>query len=302
MKTKETEPELASNTTSLLGEEPRSRLGDQCYYIETNVEFLSRISTAIRKYGTKFRHEKADQLLVKRASDLQVFREFLTSLVLIGPLQYALLSWTLHTTFPAPEWSYERLLTRLAEPKRLSQIQQRLIEANLVRRNRFDLYFEQYRQRLEEDGTMNGINAEASLANATTNPPTKSPDSLPASSQRPREDTYATIKHEADKPPQKKVDTVDRSVVSSEHDQTVSQSFIIPDAPEAAESRSVGTRVSQGVLKQDYPKCPAADGNHFWCPCCAQVLDSSYSDSKKDKNLKKWRYVRPSPVSHWTLI
>ena len=288
MKNIEIEPELASNTKSLLDEQPRSRLGDQCYYIETGVDFLKRISMAIRKRGTMFPHEKADQFFAKRASQLEEFREFLTSLVLIGPLQHALLSWTLHSKFPATEWSYERLWAHLTEPRRLSQIQQRLIEANLVRRNRFDVYFEQYRRLLEEQSATPGVNVDASLADATTKPSTRSPGSLPASSKRPPQDANVTIEPQRKKPRRKKDDPVDRSMVSSEHDQPVTQNFVIPDAPEAAEPRSVGTCVSQGVMKQDYPKCPAADGSDFWCPCCAELLDSSYSDSK-DKNLEKWR-------------
>jgi len=81
--------------------------------------------------------------------------------------------------------------------------------------------------------------------------------------------------------------TIDRSVQSSQPATGIAASFVMPQRPQEQETRSVGTKVSQGVVKQDYPKCPGAECEDFSCPCCAQPLDSSYSSRKKDRS---WRY------------
>ncbi|UKZ53535.1 hypothetical protein TrVGV298_007327 [Trichoderma virens] len=64
------EQELKSEmetTQSQLSNEEDSELDEQIYYIKTTLQFLSEISAAMRKSGTKFRHQRIDKRFNERS-------------------------------------------------------------------------------------------------------------------------------------------------------------------------------------------------------------------------------------------
>lgn len=263
------------------------------YYIRTTLEFLSRISAAIRKSGTKFRHQRVDKLMKQRAAELEEFRKYLLHLVLVGPTKIHLLNWIRYRqTVTGKQIWKEMWITLRAyfkDAERLSPVQDRLIQANLVRRNRFDAYFDIYRRKMDGQKETRVTNTNEPAAHATTETTIPPQDNQPAPTpSQSQSSESAPQTQEAPRQPA----TVDRSVLSSQPATGIAASFVMPQRPREQETRSVGTKVSQGVLKQDYPKCPVAEGKTFWCPCCAQLLDSSYSDPKKNR---RWRYVQPIP-------
>ncbi|KAK0641772.1 hypothetical protein B0T16DRAFT_393999 [Cercophora newfieldiana] len=249
-----------------------SKLGEQFYYIKSSVDSLARISAALRKYGTKFRHERADKLRAGRAGELAEFRIFLIHLVLVGPMQMHLLNWMLYRDTPTRKPAPEKTWAFLTSERRLSPVQERLIEANLIRRNRFDIYLDECRRKSRQDSAPAAPAATKAVAAGRDGQPRPtpsqihSPDHLPEKELRPRQPPVA-----------------DSSVQSSRRATDLASSFVVPKNTQERETKSVATKVSQQALKQNYPKCPAAEGTHFWCPFCAQLLDDTYSDPKKDR-------------------
>ncbi|KAK8000562.1 hypothetical protein PG990_013162 [Apiospora arundinis] len=255
---------------------------EQFYYIKSTLQYLSKISASIRKSGTKFRHQRVDRLLEERAPKLEEFRRYLHWIVLIGPTKSHLLNSLIYRYTSTGEhiWkkSWITLKAYLTDEKRLSAVQKRLIQANLVRRNRFEIYFNMYLRKLEGgQGMMTGEAAKkATVAPkpASTMRPENAPD-------RPRPNIAPGKKNASSE----KAVSVEKTGLSSQPATGIG-TFIMPQPPTAQGARSVSTKFSQGALKQDYPKCPITEEGAFWCPYCAQPLDSSYSGRKRDK---RWR-------------
>ncbi|KAM3079616.1 hypothetical protein ACMFMG_006028 [Clarireedia jacksonii] len=274
MKSKQKEAIPANTANSQLPDED-SELGEQVYYIRSTLEFLSRISAAIWKSGTNFRHRRADNLMEQRAAELKEFRLYLECIVLIGPQKIHLLNWILsRVTLTEPIWKkmWITLWAYFKDPRRLSPVQDRLIQANLIRRNRFDIY----RRKLLGLTQTRGTNRNETAAHAMIETPMlpHQPDPFPGRNSSPKytPQTQETFPKAA---------TVDRSLLFSEPATRLTESFVTPQRPRKQDTRSVGTKVSQGVLKQDYPKCPVGEEIDFLCPCCAQPLDSSYSKNRR---------------------
>ncbi|KAI8715897.1 NB-ARC domain-containing protein [Fusarium sp. LHS14.1] len=261
--------------------EDGSMIDEQKYYIETTIRFLSQISMAIRKSGTKFRHQRVDKLLTARELELKEFRDYIRHFLLMSPTKVHTLHGILHqySVTGDPTWKilWITLKAYFTDIRRLTPVQSRLIQANLVRRNRFDLYLARYHRKMRVQKGQ-----QLPRTQATT-----------VATMRPQEpQAPAPSQSRVLQPSSKQDDTIPFQPSRTEGSQRSSQSatkigsFVMPQRTQQQKARSVSTKLSQGVLKQDYPKCPGAEGESFWCPYCAQLLDSSYSDSKKNK---RWR-------------
>ncbi|KAK8074295.1 hypothetical protein PG994_005194 [Apiospora phragmitis] len=262
-------------------------LDEQKYYIRTTLKDLSNISTSIRKSGTKFRHQRVDRMLERRAPKLEEFRRYMFWIILVGPTKMQLLNSLLqrHTLTSDIIWKKAWITLRayFTDEQRLSPVQKRLIHANLVRRNRFDVYFRMFCQKTEGDKGV-AETGKTPIQHAAVPPrqtSTKKPDSVPdqAGHHDPAPRTQPT--------PSQAAESVERTVLSSQPATGIG-SFVMPKRPPTQGTRSVSTKFSRGALEQDYPKCPGAEGGAFWCLFCAQPLDGSYSDRKRNK---RWRYV-----------
>ncbi|RSL79565.1 hypothetical protein CEP51_007265 [Fusarium floridanum] len=253
---------------------------DQIYYIETTIRFLSEISMAIRKSGTKFRHQRVDSLLAARESELEGFGDYLRLLVLMSPRKvYSLHGVSLqHSLTGSPAWKNLWIIMKayFTDTQRLTPVQTRLIQANLVRRNRFELYLARYRRRTRVQERLQLPQIQG--AKVTVHPAKRDPSApTPTPSQSHVSQTLSKTNEKAPIQP-----------LSQQSSQSATNigSFVMPQHPHEQKARSVSTKLSEGVFKQDYPKCPGAEGQSFWCPYCAQLLDASYSDPKKSK---RWR-------------
>ncbi|KAF5013176.1 hypothetical protein FDECE_806 [Fusarium decemcellulare] len=290
------QPETSTtNTLSRLSLEQETELDEQRYYIRTTVQFLIRISSAIRKSGTKFRHERADNRLRERQPELAEFRRYLLNLVLLDSTKNRLLNHLLglQNMTKEPIWTKTRILIKayLTDVQRLSPIRDRLIRANITRRNRFDVYIEEYHRRLQNNGH---LPEPEKLRSVHESPPFQQDDQLEsAASQAPEPNISQGMQPKLPREPTKLPATV-----PSTQSATKIGSFIMPRRPREQETPSVSTKVSQGAIKQDYPKCPAAGGESFWCPYCAQLLDSSHSNS----NNRRWRGHLAEDLSPYVCI
>ena len=252
-----------------------SELGEQLYYIRTTLEYLSNISAAIRKSGTKFRHLRADKLLKQREAKLEEFRKYLLHLVLIGPTKVHLLNWIHHRRSVERKQVWRKIeiifSAKFNDTGRLSEVQRRIIQANLVRRNRFDVYKQRLRKKLKTEKNERSAHATTETRPSTQNnqpAPTPSQGSMPKIQTAPQQPA-----------------TVERLITPSQSATSIPSDFKMPSSLRDREAKSAFTLVSQGVFKQDYPKCPVSEGN-FLCPFCTQPLDSSYAVLNK-----KWRYI-----------
>ncbi|RSL97519.1 hypothetical protein CEP52_010868 [Fusarium oligoseptatum] len=120
-----------------------SLISEQRFYIETTIRFLSQISISIRKSGTKFRHQRVDKHLATREAELKEFKDYLLNIVFMSSEKPRILHRVSqhHSLTRDPLWMtlWITLKAYLTDIQRLTPVQKRLIHANLVRRNRFDL-------------------------------------------------------------------------------------------------------------------------------------------------------------------
>jgi hypothetical protein len=247
-----------SNTESLpsIGKND-SLFSERVFNVQTILGHLARISTAIRRSGTKYRYRKADATL--RKEEFEEFRMELVIAVLLSNMEAG------SRTAPTS------LIARITDPNQLTPVQERLIQANIVRRNRIKF--------ATRSKTVKG----PSVPQHKPNPP------------RIIEDLIVTAESTAS-PFQKR--GFDTSVMPSQ-----ALSIKAPSLTQTAtdvgshlewqqviepkkSTPSVMTRITKTGDDQDYPSCPKPiHGDFLRCPYCADLLPKSYY-----KNISRWKY------------
>ncbi|KAF4957458.1 hypothetical protein FGADI_3094 [Fusarium gaditjirri] len=284
---------------------------EQKFYIETNIEILIRIHAAIKKSGLKFRNQRADDAL-KRAeeryqlekshlgehealygSDSSIgeherFRRFLTRLVLQNGYKEQLLR--------SIESNIQRFITEhgseiddnpylncqrklllvlrawLYDPSRLTPIQRRLINANVVRRNRL----------------IHAGNARKAQS-ATKQDEPQLPHRLPITKEETQQSQVEERKLDqsgqmpATKPsytPPVPAPTSKKSFVSQTATGLASNFSLTTALVPTKKTKSAATKMSARVATIDYPKCPAKKGP-LPCPYCPSILSHAYTERNK---------------------
>ncbi|KAI3048308.1 hypothetical protein CBS147352_6322 [Aspergillus niger] len=208
---------------------------------------LSRITTSIRKAGTNARIQKADASYDPDHPQVKALKIHLELLLLSRPtnngtLRVLISSHGVVLTSPVDE-------TIVTDSRSLTVIQQRLIEANLKRRNRF-LYAQRHAIKLSDrDPTVSTL----------IQTPRKAP--LP-----PGANPFARSTEEPERT------TVHSTTTATE----VQDPIPLPTRPSAQPATTVISAISSRVT---YPKSPKLrpDQNVFYCPCCCQTLLASMS-------------------------
>ncbi|RYP44076.1 hypothetical protein DL768_009421 [Monosporascus sp. mg162] len=122
------------------GASPESPYSEQMFYIQTYVDLLSKISIAIRKSGTKYRYLKADNFLKEHQNEneYQDLRKHLTFVILVSPYEQHLINTLRERVRIKRIPAVIEIIIRswLTDPARITPLQRRLIESNVVRRNR----------------------------------------------------------------------------------------------------------------------------------------------------------------------
>ncbi|GLA99423.1 hypothetical protein AtubIFM57143_008112 [Aspergillus tubingensis] len=218
-------------------------------FIEGCVETgqLSRIMTSIRKAGINARFQKADSSFDPGHPQVKALRNHLQLLLLSRP-RY-------NGTLQAETSSHGVLLvssidgTIVSEPRSLTVIQRRLLEANLKRRNRF-LYAQRHAIKLSDREPA----------------PAKS---IPTSRKTPQPLILNPIARSTDEP---KLPTVYSTTTATE----VQDPVPFPTRDSAQPATTIISAISSRVT---YPKPPQLrpDQNVFQCPCCCQTLPASMS-------------------------
>lgn len=282
---------------------------EQKAYINTNVEVLVRIHTAIKRSGLKFRNKRADEVLMQDekafrhlkheegdfialshpCGEHEIFRRYLARLVLGNGYIHGLLQRLNHeghdkrrANHDLPAWRrvvHIVLRSYFYDPARLTIVQKRLVDANVVRRNRMihagNLFktttspeAQEEDQDLDYDRTVQSITRVPIEATLTVQPA--------QAVSRPL--TLPTIKSNSEeKKPVSSFIAQPATELGSVF--SITGAFMPPRS-----SRTAATKMSARVGHLDYPKCPAQHG-HFSCPYCPNVLSDEYT------RRYKWRYV-----------
>ncbi|KAH6887068.1 hypothetical protein B0T10DRAFT_575574 [Thelonectria olida] len=301
-----------SSPSAFLGEaEPCLDLYmEQRYYIETNIDILLRIHTAIKRSGLKFRNKRADDALERAEEEYQLlrhrvgentalndsrigeherFRRFLTKVVLCRGYQQHLIhrmQQDIHAGGTQGLLGYDILLQTkvmivirafLKDKARLTPVQRRLIDANVTRRNRF-LHAGRARktggqtQEVQDKSTaLDKMEKKTTIATWATD------DSASPNRQQ------AT-----DLPPpllpvsRKGKEKADQNDSVAQSSTALGSNFTIGGAMAAVSksTKSAATRMSARIEHLDYPKCPGDDGP-FECPLCPEILPEDYNQKKR---------------------
>lgn len=113
-------------------------VAESVLFITTTLDQLARFSLAIRKAGNKFRFARVDKEPKADSLELAQFRDHLTLVILKG------------FPDPDPEAPLEDKMGRASDPKRMTAVQRRLIDANVLRRHRIEYITKSRREHREQ--------------------------------------------------------------------------------------------------------------------------------------------------------
>ncbi|EHK41813.1 hypothetical protein TRIATDRAFT_84408 [Trichoderma atroviride IMI 206040] len=274
-------------------------------YIVTNLEILIRIHTAIKRSSLKFSNQRADEAL-KQADEFyqrqkaasgehsalqgqngehERFRRYLTKLVLWNGYTQSLIQRMnfriakLDKAFKSKDKNCSQILLQekkllvifrayFQDPARLTTIQRRLINANVIRRNRL-IYASsatKHPSQVKEENqkppkpsdvvhqsvTVN--RAKTVLTSSQLQPQLIEPDELTKGSKK----TIESL--------------VVQPATATDSRFTVTGALAPPSVNKSAE-----TKFSARVDYLDYPKCPVQHGQ-FPCPYCSTILTDEYTE------------------------
>ncbi|KAI0859102.1 hypothetical protein F4860DRAFT_277241 [Xylaria cubensis] len=296
----------ADNSTSL----GRDRYREQRVYIKTNLEILIRIHTVIKRSGLKFRNQNADDALKRAEEGFQLdkadlgehmalqgqngeherFRRYLTRIILWNGYTQNLvqriscgIDITAQTSTTQDKRYSELLLQRkllivirayLYDPARLTTVQRRLINANVIRRNRLVYAGKATKQSFrvgrahQAQPTAKDSVQQTFLADQAQPVPTRSQSPMqsitpitPAKSRQGESETGGSF--------------VAQPATALDSRFSITGALTPPRT-----TKSSATKMSARVGHLDYPKCPAEHGQ-FPCPYCPIILTEDYTKKEK---------------------
>ncbi|KAI0184666.1 hypothetical protein EV127DRAFT_374469 [Xylaria flabelliformis] len=292
----------ADNSTSL----GRDIYREQRVYIQTNLEILIRIHTAIKRSGLKFRNQSADEALKRAEEGFQLqkadlgehlalqgrngeherFRRYLTRIILWNGYTQNLVQRISYEadimtqTFTTQDKRYSEFLLQrkllivirayLYDPARLTTVQRRLINANVIRRNRLVYAGKATKQsfRVEKahqaQPTAKDNVQQTFVADQAQSVPTRSQSMQSITPARSRQGESEA----------------GGSIVAQPATALDSRFSITGALTPPRTTKSSATKMSARVGHLDYPKCPAEHGQ-FPCPYCPIILTEDYTKKEK---------------------
>jgi hypothetical protein len=228
-----------------------ARCDESIAILDSAIQNLALIGTAIRRTGRASRNRRADQTF--HPDEHQELRNHLQCVILLRPTRNAL--------FDKAE--NERYVSTL-DMTCLTGLQERLIEANLRRRHKF--LRAQRKSMTQEEAPTNKRNI---LANTTTTGSTGGQDLTSAETTIEVQD--ATLKPIA-KRGRHATPTVSGTSLASTAEGTLKYS----SAPRKYSSGPAKTQITSIASDAEFPQAPsvALDRELSRCPCCCQALPS----------------------------
>lgn len=248
----------------------RSSLAIHVMYIEQCLDQLDRLSVLIRRAGDRHRHRRADQDLAKvertQPELYEEFRTYLETIILFGPMECALLA---HLDLAASRREIPTgvaVVLRWWLRSRLNPLQQRLVQANVVRRHRILYSRGKGRPSTVEPTEPRPVHRQ--IANIRLDAPRQSPPGLDIAAAVPSALVAPPLPptehlHSAGRPSQAGTATVlDRDLDA----RVVSKS---------ARASSVMSKLTRTGQKQDYPNRSVLKTSRQ-CPYCGFLLEDGY--------------------------
>ena len=232
---------------------PDTPLSKATRNVDLMLDQLARIAVIIRRAGSRSRLEKADRTLT--FDDHQDLRDHLTVIVLSqGPFS------------PESIFSPEHI-----NHTKLNEIQSRLINCNLKRRNRF-LYAQRHSQRLDTTSLTQLHPQKAAEKEATSS---QEPTPKARQQQEPEELRVSVQNPTPFTKPERRL--LIESVKTGTSASGVTDLLPLPQNP--VPSQAASTHLSTTAINLDYPYPPNMTDNAllFRCPCCCQALPVMFS-------------------------
>jgi hypothetical protein len=246
---------------------------EQAVFVEQCLRQLARLSVLIRRSGDRQRHRRADEGLARlersASGTYQDLKNSLRTIVLLGVYEHSLLT-QLERAADVGEVPRSVVVVFrhwAVNPSRLGRVQERLIQANIVRHHRI-VYSRQRSHPSNTPAALEQPPVQRQLANiraTATQPPTVNRlgvgqgTTMIASSDMPIRPTA---------PPT----AVASTTIGSDLDRV-----LIVKTTKASSMISKLTRIGQ---KQDYPKCTILDKSLI-CPYCCTKLEEDHGKSDK---------------------
>ncbi|KAF4447232.1 hypothetical protein F53441_9219 [Fusarium austroafricanum] len=262
---------------------PDTENSDPRFYIETNLKLLAKISIAIRRSGQKLRYSKADAYLRDHLDDDEytLLRNHLLFLILVGPYERKLFAelGRLAIIEQIPKAVEIVIRSWIVDPSRATLNQQRLIEANVTRRNRI-AYARRFigkkalPVKAREDAVPTIVPSQIPEAVVE---PAREPSTFGADAQEPfsmPSPVQLPLNH-----PEPTESVTAKTLTATELGSQFILPIIMPLEPKKG-ALSIATKMTQTGIKQDYPACPPKKGS-FQCPYCVQVLSEDYATKSR---------------------
>ncbi|CZR67280.1 uncharacterized protein PAC_17179 [Phialocephala subalpina] len=233
--------------------------------VESILNELIAVTVAIRKAGSHSRRHKADSEFDPTNPQISALRDHLEIVVLTrrspDSPPFAKLSYGRADIIPSSKEGTSR---------QLSEIQRRLIDANLHRRNRF-LYSQRHSEKLAYDIK------ESSQGHHSPPPSLASLQKLGHWPDKAIAAIGNNVKQ--DRATQEILEEITKSTTTAS---LIEDPIVFPGAGPA---ESAVTGVSSTISKVQYPKAPNIRNNmsSFKCPCCCQTLPRTVSLGKRWK-------------------
>ncbi|ATZ50645.1 hypothetical protein BCIN_06g01390 [Botrytis cinerea B05.10] len=226
--------------------------------VEMMLDQLARIAVAVRRSGRRSRLQKADQRF--KPAEHEELQKHLTTILLARP-----------------EFSEDQI-----DVSKLSEIQQRLVHCNLMRRNRL-LYAQQHSIWLDTDAA-----ARLSQGQANNTHPTASEE--PAKEKQ--KSLPLTTKPSSEAPAVLANPTIRTGTSASAVSNSVTLPLDVLPVPAAS------TIMSSTVINLKYPRPPKIEkgARIFMCPCCCQTLPVTLSEGNR------WKKHVADDLSPYTCI
>ncbi|KAK6603924.1 Vegetative incompatibility protein HET-E-1-like protein 15 [Botrytis cinerea] len=226
--------------------------------VEMMLDQLARIAVAVRRSGRRSRLQKADQRF--KPAEHEELQKHLTTVLLARP-----------------EFSGDQI-----DVSKLSEIQQRLVHCNLMRRNRL-LYAQQHSIWLNTDAA-----ARLSQGQANNTRPTASEE--PAKEKQ--KSLPLTTKPSSEAPAVLANPTIRTGTSASAVSDSVTLPLDVLPVPAAS------TIMTSTVINLKYPRPPKIEkgARIFMCPCCCQTLPVTLSEGNR------WKKHVADDLSPYTCI
>ncbi|KAK5655319.1 hypothetical protein OQA88_5886 [Cercophora sp. LCS_1] len=254
--------------------------------IDACLRHLSRLSILIRRSGDKFRHKRADDDLKRAeqstATTYPELRSHLEAIIAFGTCEFSLLCYLDRAVDVDCIPGTVRIVVRAWLFSRLGTIQQRLIQANVIRRHR--IIFSRSKRR-SDSLKVTEVKPDRGVVNTPIQALIQAATSRPA--QPLAKTAGLSVPPSRSKHQESEVSTVT----------AIGENINLTAAMRSTKASSTMSKLTRTGQAQDYPKRTILDPESCQCPYCGVTLEQEYLDHDK-----KWQGHVAHDLAPYTCI